>query len=102
MEVYWPDKIQYSLIYYKKLAIPFKTPRKPKAFYFQGLWNGIARTASKVPKYGVFSGPYFLAFSPNAGKYGSEKTPYLDSFHAVPNTSLHISLLNPFMGINSW
>ena len=27
-------------------------------------------------KYGVFSGP-------NTGKYGQEKTPYLDTFHAV-------------------
>ena len=46
-------------------------------------------------KYGVFSGPYFSAFGPNteryfvplhipnAGKYGPEKTPYLDTFHAV-------------------
>ena len=43
-------------------------------------------------KYGVFSGPYFPAFelfaylsvfSPNALKYGPEKTPYLDNFHAV-------------------
>ena len=38
-----------------------------------------------------FSGPYFpvflvrilSVFSPNAGKYGPEKTPYLDTFHAV-------------------
>ena len=30
----------------------------------------------KVSKYGVFSGP-------NTGKYGSEKTPYLDIFQAV-------------------
>ena len=27
--------------------------------------------------------PYLSGFSPNAGKYGSEKTPYLDTFHAV-------------------
>ena len=27
-------------------------------------------------KYGAFSGP-------NTGKYGPEKTPYLDTFHAV-------------------
>ena len=33
-------------------------------------------TASKVSKYGVFSGPYFPVFGP-------EKTPYLDTFHAV-------------------
>ena len=30
----------------------------------------------KCPKNGVFSGP-------NTGKYGPEKTPYLDTFHAV-------------------
>ena len=27
--------------------------------------------------------PYLSVFSPNAGKYGPEKAPYLDSFHAV-------------------
>ena len=49
----------------------------------------------KVSKYGVFSGPYFPAFglntentfpkilSQNARKYGPEKTPYLEIFHAV-------------------
>ena len=26
---------------------------------------------------------YLSVFSPNAGKYGPEKTPYLDNFHAV-------------------
>ena len=50
-------------------------------------------TARKVPKWGVFSGPYFPAiglnaerykvFNPNAGKCGQEKIPYLDTFHAV-------------------
>ena len=40
-------------------------------------------TARKVSKYGVFSGPYFPLFSPNTGKYGSEKTPFLETFHAV-------------------
>ena len=33
--------------------------------------------------YGVSSGPYFSVFSPNTGKYGPEKTPYLDTFHEV-------------------
>ena len=33
-------------------------------------------TAWKVSKHGVFSGPYFPVFGP-------EKTPYLDTFHAV-------------------
>ena len=52
-------------------------------------------TAWKVSKYGVLSGPYFsafglnterLVFRPNAEKYGPEKTPYLDTFHAVDCT----------------
>ena len=36
-----------------------------------------------MSKYGLFSGPYFPVFSPNTGKYRPEKTPYLDTFHAV-------------------
>ena len=36
-------------------------------------------TVWKVSKYGIFSGPYFLEY----GKYGPEKTPYLDNFDAV-------------------
>ena len=46
-------------------------------------------------KYGVFSGPCFQSpyskisvFSPNAGKYGPEKTPYLDIFHTVRDVNL--------------
>ena len=38
-----------------------------------------------------FSGPYFPVFSPNTGKYRLEKTPYLDTFHA-----LYCLLLGPF------
>ena len=53
-------------------------------------------TLREVSKYGVFSGPYFPAFGLNTegysvsfhiqsecGKYGPEKTPYLDNFQAV-------------------
>ena len=40
-------------------------------------------TLRKESKYGVFSSPYFSVFSPNTGKYGPEKTPYLDTFHVV-------------------
>ena len=44
-----------------------------------------------MSKDGVFSAPYFPAFglntesvfSLNAGVYGPEKTPYLDTFHAM-------------------
>ena len=41
-----------------------------------------------MPKYGVFSGPYFPEFSPNTGKYGPGKTPHFDTFHAVDNSSV--------------
>ena len=34
-------------------------------------------------KYGVFSAAYFPVFSPNTGKYGSEQTQYLATFHVV-------------------
>ena len=53
-------------------------------------------TLREVSKYGVFSGLYFPTFGLNTegyfvsfhiqyecGKYGPEKTPYLDNFHAV-------------------
>ena len=40
-------------------------------------------TAWKVSKYGVFSSPYFPVFGLNTEKYGPEKTPYLDTFHAA-------------------
>ena len=44
-------------------------------------------TAWKMSKYGVFSGPYFPVLGLNTGKYGQEKTPYLDNFHAVSSPS---------------
>ena len=56
-------------------------------------------------KYGVISGPYFptfelntennsylSVFSPNAGKYGPETTPYLDTFQAVHFTGIRSSV----------
>ena len=39
-----------------------------------------------MSKYEVISGPYFLVFGLNAGKYGPEITPYLGTFHAVNPT----------------
>ena len=43
----------------------------------------------------VISGPYFPVFSQNTGKYGSEITPYLDTFHAVlrPNNVQYLLLV---------
>ena len=32
--------------------------------------------------------PQISVFSPNTGKYGPEKTPYLETFHAVTNAIL--------------
>ena len=42
-----------------------------------------SNTARKMSKYGVFSGSCFPLFGLNTGKCRPEKTPYLDSFHAV-------------------
>ena len=46
-----------------------------------------SKTAWKVSKYGVISGPYFPVFGLNTGEYGSGITPYLDTFHAVEDLS---------------
>ena len=48
----------------------------------------------------VFSGPYFPAFSPNTGKYGPEKTLYLDTSHAVNVTGYLWNILIIRMYIN--
>ena len=47
---------------------------------------GLAGTAWKESKYGVFSGPHFPVFSPNGWKCGPEKTSYLDTFPTVRYT----------------
>ena len=48
-----------------------------------GTKSGVYDTEWKLFKFGVCSGPCFPVFSSNAGKYGPEKTPYLDNLHAV-------------------
>ena len=58
-------------------------------------------TAWNVLTYGVFPGLYFSAFSPNTGKYGPEKTPYLDTFHAVSRTHNSISSKLPSQELQS-
>ena len=50
-----------------------------------------------MPKYGVSFDPYFPAFSPNTGKYGLEKTPYLDNFHAVEVSIPEYDLLKVYL-----
>ena len=46
-----------------------------------------------MSKYGVFKGPYFPVFGVNTGKYGPQKTPCLDTFHAVNVCNLLTLLL---------
>ena len=38
-----------------------------------------------------FSTPYFAVISPNTGKYGPVKSPYLDTFYAVLTLRKHLS-----------
>ena len=49
-------------------------PKKVFKLEFQGI------SLREVSKHEIISGPYFLTFSPNKGKYGPEITPYLDNF----------------------
>ena len=44
--------------------------------FYQGMMDSDFSTVWKVSKYGAFYGPH-------TGKYGPEKSPYLDSFHAM-------------------
>ena len=55
-----------------------------KGFYFRELRLNIA-LREKCPNTEFFGRdtPYLSVFSSNTGKYGPEKTPYLDTFHAV-------------------
>ena len=53
-------------------------------------------TAWKVPKYGVFSGPYFPVFSPNAGKYRPEKN------FVFKHSSRSVLIINPTLGAKVW
>ena len=39
---------------------------------------------------------FWSVFSPNTGKYGPEKTPYLDTFHAVMFFTFQLTALFPY------
>ena len=56
----------------------------------------------KCPNVEFFSGPYFPVFSPNAGKYGPEKTPYLDTFHESLGILIHVMQVTILMSISLW
>ena len=49
-------------------------------------FRNVAPIAWNVSKYGVFSGPYFPVFGP-------EKTPYLDTFHAVSKITMYFKIV---------
>ena len=53
----------------------------------QNTKGSIKKHCVKKSKYGIFSAPHFPVFRLSTGKYGPEKTPYLDSFHAVTTIS---------------
>ena len=57
----------FNSSYFKCFLIPI--------IFVDTLFRTIFRTQTvwKVPKYGVFSGPYFPVFGLNTGKYGPEK-----------------------------
>ena len=60
-------------------------------------FNQLNYTTWKVSKYGVFSGLYFPIFGPNTGKYGPQKAPYLDTFHAVLENSGFFTPFHPLI-----
>ena len=67
----------------KNLPKPANTLHPQIRIWYLGILPCKISTVWNVSKYGVFSSPYFPAFGLNAGKYGPEKTPQLDTFHAV-------------------
>ena len=46
-------------------------------------WQEMASLREKCPSTEFFSGPYSPVCRLNTEKYGPEKTPYLDIFHAL-------------------
>ena len=54
----------------------------------------MSHTLWKVSKCRVLSGLYFPIFSPNTGKYGPEKTPYLNTFHTVTTIYSKVNIAN--------
>ena len=46
-------------------------------------WSAFSRIRTEYGEILRTDTPYLFVFSPNAGKYKTEKTPYLDTFHAV-------------------
>ena len=77
------DVARIFLFYSSSTCLKFSSKVKQSYCYTQLCNYRKELTAWKMSKYGVFSSPYFPAFSLDTGKYGPEKAPYLDTFHAV-------------------
>ena len=85
LPAFWRDEI-FNLI-----TIAISLFWKYLLLYFEFSMISLTIHCVKVSKYGVFSGPYFPVFSPNTGKCGPEKYPYLDAFHAMRASLLRSS-----------
>ena len=70
-----------DIILFERIGLFSRTFRYYYHFFIRV--TRIMRTSWNVSKNGVFSGPYFLVFGLNTGKYGPETTPYLDTFHTL-------------------
>ena len=84
------QKSSSLLLYCKSNPLRFVSGKQSLAFI---MFSYEGSTAWKVSKYGVFPGPHFplfelnteiySKFNPNTGKYGPEKTTYLNTSHTV-------------------
>ena len=59
---------------------------------FAECWCG-SRLTIVVNFVSISDTEYLSIFSPNTGKYGPEKNPYLDTFHAVLSNGLFLKSL---------
>ena len=76
---YW--SIFYSFFTLQKIKHSSKLAASSKAKNNYLHWP----LREKCPNTEFFSSAYFPVFSPNTGKYRPEKTPFLDTLHAVEN-----------------
>ena len=59
---------------------------------FAECWYG-SRLTIVVNFASISDTEYLSVFSPNTGKYGPEKNPYLDTFHAASSNGLFLKSL---------
>ena len=88
--MWWPHYILFVFRFYMHLAFSMNNPDLTGTImWIYWLKTSKVRLLSiignawKVPKYGVFSGPYFPIFRQNTTKCGPGKSQYLGTFNAV-------------------